>query len=73
MLQTFPFTFFVCMYIDIYTCSKHAKYKLYANKIPSRVTVLKDDARRSKGVAFIMFIEKESAIKAVRALNKTEV
>lgn len=63
------------MYIDIYTCSKHAKYtcKLYANKIPSRVTVLKDDARRSKGVAFIMFIEKESAIKAVRALNKTEV
>ena len=38
-----------------------------------RVTVLKDDARRSKGVAFVMFIEKESATKAVRALNKTEV
>lgn len=39
----------------------------------AKVTVLKDDARRSKGVAFIMFIEKESAIKAVRALNKTEM
>lgn len=39
----------------------------------AKVTVLKDDARRSKGVAFIMFIEKESAIKAVRALNKTEI
>ncbi|XP_048740568.1 zinc finger CCHC-type and RNA-binding motif-containing protein 1-like [Ostrea edulis] len=39
----------------------------------AKVTVLKDDSRRSKGVAFIMFIEKDSAYKAVRALNKTEM
>ena len=39
-----------------------------------RVTIAKDKAtHRSKGVAFILFVEKDSAYKAVRALNNTVV
>ena len=30
------------------------------------------DTRQSKGVAFILFLEKECAYKAVQALNQTE-
>ncbi|XP_062587710.1 zinc finger CCHC-type and RNA-binding motif-containing protein 1-like [Saccostrea cucullata] len=39
----------------------------------AKVTVLKDNERRSKGVAFILFIDRDSAFKAVSALNKTEM
>ena len=42
--------------------------------IMSRVTIMKDkDTRKSKGVAFILFLERDSAHKAVRALNRTQV
>ena len=38
------------------------------------VTILKDHAtRKSKCVVFVMFVEKDSAFKAVRALNRTKV
>ncbi|CAG2220900.1 ZCRB1 [Mytilus edulis] len=40
----------------------------------AKVTILKDHAtRKSKGVAFVMFVEKDSAFKAVRALNRTKM
>lgn len=31
------------------------------------------DSRRSKGVAFVLYIDRESAFKCVQSLNKTEV
>ncbi|XP_033095798.1 zinc finger CCHC-type and RNA-binding motif-containing protein 1-like isoform X2 [Anneissia japonica] len=38
-----------------------------------KVTVVKDkEQRRSKGIAFVLFIDKESAHKAVRAINGKE-
>lgn len=39
-----------------------------------RVTIVKDKVtRKSKGVAFVLFLERDSAYKAVRALNNTQV
>ncbi|XP_033095796.1 zinc finger CCHC-type and RNA-binding motif-containing protein 1-like isoform X1 [Anneissia japonica] len=39
-----------------------------------KVTVVKDkEQRRSKGIAFVLFIDKESAHKAVRAINGKEL
>ena len=38
-----------------------------------RVTILRDDKHRSKGVAFVMYVEKDSAHQAVKALNNTKV
>lgn len=38
-----------------------------------RVTILKDQNHRSKGVAFVLFLDRDGAHKCVRALNKTEV
>lgn len=39
-----------------------------------RVTILKDkQERRSRGVAFILFLEREAAHNCVRAVNNTEV
>ena len=31
------------------------------------------DTRKSKGVAFVLFLERDSAHQAVRALNRTQV
>lgn len=31
------------------------------------------ESRRSKGVAFVLYIERESAFKCVHSLNKTQV
>ncbi|KAJ8301805.1 hypothetical protein KUTeg_020792 [Tegillarca granosa] len=40
----------------------------------AKVTIMKDQVtRKSKGVAFVLFIEKESAWKAVKALNNTQM
>lgn len=40
----------------------------------AKVTIMKDHVtRKSKGVAFVLFIEKESAWKAVKALNNTQM
>ena len=39
-----------------------------------RVTVVKDKfTRRSKGVAFVLFLERDSAHKCVHAVNNTQV
>ncbi|XP_071960706.1 zinc finger CCHC-type and RNA-binding motif-containing protein 1-like [Antedon mediterranea] len=39
-----------------------------------KVTVVKDkDQRRSKGIAFVLFMDKESALKAVKAINGKEL
>lgn len=39
-----------------------------------RVTIMKDkDTRKSKGVAFILFLDKESAQNCSRALNNKQV
>ncbi|XP_041347499.1 zinc finger CCHC-type and RNA-binding motif-containing protein 1-like [Gigantopelta aegis] len=38
-----------------------------------KVTILRDDRHRSKGVAFIMYVEKDSAHQAVKALNNTKM
>jgi len=39
-----------------------------------RVTVVKDkESRRSKGVAFVLYIDRDSAFKCVHSLNKTQV
>ena len=34
---------------------------------------MKDEKRKSKGVAFILYLERESAHNAVHALHKTKV
>jgi len=40
----------------------------------ARVTIIKDrDTRRSKGVAFVLFLQRDSAHQAVHALNNTQV
>lgn len=40
----------------------------------SRVTILKDKVtRRSRGVAFVLFLKPEDAVSCAKALNKTEV
>lgn len=40
----------------------------------AKVTILKDKVtRQSKGVAFVLFIERDSAYKAVKALNRTKM
>ena len=40
----------------------------------ARVTVMKDKiSRESKGVAFVMFVDRQSAFKAVQALNRKEL
>ncbi len=39
-----------------------------------RVTVVKDkDTRQSKGVAFVLFLDRESAHNCVRAVNNKQV
>ncbi|XP_067683442.1 zinc finger CCHC-type and RNA-binding motif-containing protein 1-like isoform X1 [Haliotis asinina] len=39
-----------------------------------KVTVMKDkDTRRSKGVAFVLYLERDAAHKAVRSLNKSQM
>ena len=39
-----------------------------------RVTIVKDkDTRRSKGVAFVLFLDRESARNCVRAVNNKQV
>ncbi|XP_025106971.1 zinc finger CCHC-type and RNA-binding motif-containing protein 1-like isoform X2 [Pomacea canaliculata] len=39
-----------------------------------RVTIMKDkETRKSKGVAFVLFLDRDSAHKAVRALHKTKM
>ena len=39
-----------------------------------RVTILKDkETRESKGVAFVLFLDRQSAFKAVSAINKKQV
>jgi RNA recognition motif-containing protein len=39
-----------------------------------RVTVVKDkEMRRSKGVAFVLYLDRDSAHKCVHSLNNTEV
>jgi U11/U12 small nuclear ribonucleoprotein 31 kDa protein len=42
--------------------------------IVHRVTVVKDkDTHRSKGVAFVLYLDRESAHKCIQSLNLTEV
>lgn len=39
-----------------------------------RVTIVKDkNTRESKGVAFVLFLDRDSALKAVGAINKKQV
>jgi len=39
-----------------------------------RVTIAKDrDTRQSRGVAFVLFVEKEAAQKAIQDMNNTQV
>lgn len=39
-----------------------------------RVTILKDkETRESKGVAFVLFLDRQTAQKAVAAVNKKQV
>lgn len=39
-----------------------------------RVTIVRDKVtRKSKGVAFVLFLQRDSAHQAVRALNNTQV
>uniref|UniRef100_A0A8C9WTY3 Zinc finger CCHC-type and RNA-binding motif-containing protein 1 n=1 Tax=Scleropages formosus TaxID=113540 RepID=A0A8C9WTY3_SCLFO len=49
-------------------------HKVITNILFSRVTIVKDkETRRSKGVAFVLFLDKESAHNCARALNNKEL
>ena len=50
--------------------------KKYTDSVFSllRVTILKDkDTRESKGVAFVLFLDRQTAQKAVAAVNRKQV
>ena len=50
-------------------CHKKSKNILFV----FRVTIMRDKDRKSRGVAFVLFLERDSAYQAVRALNRTQV
>lgn len=50
----------------------HKIFEKYGKVV--KVTIMKDkDTRKSKGVAFVLFLERDSAHQACRALNRTEL
>ena len=49
-------------------------YYIFHAAWPCRVTILKDkDSRESRGVAFVLFLDRQSAYKAVNGVNKKQV